>query len=67
MSTSVILSGNVVMKYVSKQQQFFFIRSANTVMSQFKLAPHSVKYKLHKSFCSSLYGFFTLLWDISAR
>ena len=42
-----------------------FIRRANTVMSQFKLAPHSIKYKLFKSFCSSLYGF--LLWDVSAK
>ena len=42
-----------------------FIRRANTVMSQFKLAPYSIKYKLFKSFCSSLYGF--LLWDMSAK
>ena len=42
-----------------------FIRRANTVMSSFKLAPYSIKYKLFKSFCSSLYGF--LLWDISAK
>ena len=38
-----------------------FIRRANTVMSQFRLAVHTIKYK----FCSSLYGF--LLWDISAK
>ena len=37
-----------------------FIRRANKVMSQFKLAPHSIKYKLFKSFCSSLYGFLLL-------
>ena len=42
-----------------------FIRRVNTVMSQFKLAPYSIKYKLFKSFCSSLYGF--LLWDMSAK
>ena len=44
-----------------------FIRRANTVMSQFKLAPNSFKYRptLFKSFCSSLYGF--LLWDMSAK
>ena len=42
-----------------------FIRRANTVMSQFKLAPYSIKYKLFRSFCSSLYGF--LLWDMSAK
>ena len=42
-----------------------FIRRANTVMSQFKLAPYSIKYQLFKSFCSSLYGF--LLWDMSAK
>ena len=34
-------------------------------MSQFKLAPHSIKYKLIKSFCSSLHGF--LLWDVAAK
>ena len=34
-------------------------------MSQFKLAPHSIRYKLFKSFSSSLYGF--LLWDMSAN
>ena len=33
-------------------------------MSQFKLAPHSIKYKLLKSFCSS-YGF--LLRDASGK
>ena len=42
-----------------------FIRKANTVMSQFRLVPHSIKYKLFKSFCSSLYGF--LLRDMSAK
>ena len=42
-----------------------FIRRANTVMSQFKLAPHLIKYKLFKSFCSSLHGF--LLWDVPAK
>ena len=31
-----------------------FIRKANTVMSQFKLAPYSIKYKSFKSFCYSL-------------
>ena len=41
------------------------IRRANTVMSQFKLAHHSIKYKLFKSFCSSLHGF--LLWDVPAK
>ena len=34
-------------------------------MSQFKLAPHSIKYKSFKSLCPSLYGF--LLWDVSAK
>ena len=34
-------------------------------MSQFKLAPHLIKYKLFKSFCSSLHGF--LLWDVPAK
>ena len=34
-------------------------------MPQFKLAPHSIKYKLFKSFCSTFYGF--LLWDMSAK
>ena len=41
------------------------IRRANTVMSQFKLAHHSIMYKLFKSFCSSLHGF--LLWDVPAE
>ena len=36
-----------------------FIRRANTVMSQFKLAPTSINYKLFKSFCSSLYVFYS--------
>ena len=34
-------------------------------MPQFRLAPHSIKYKSFKSLCSSLYGF--LLWDVSAK
>ena len=34
-------------------------------MSQFKLAPHSIKYNLFKLFCSSLYGI--SLWDMSAK
>ena len=34
-------------------------------MSQFKLAPHSIKYKSFKSLCSSLYGF--LPRDVSAK
>ena len=42
-----------------------FIGRANTVMSQFKLAAHTIKYKLFKSYCSSLYGF--LLCDMSAK
>ena len=42
-----------------------FIRRANTVIPQFKLAPHLIKYKLFKSFCSSFYGF--VLCDVSAK